>query len=136
MMCEFLNGDQYHLSKLLVGFSEAENQKRIVTEKLKKDLLVWKAVVQEAKQGLPIGDQAWGPPILAATFVSDAAGAAYSRWGEGRVNATQPGDCGAASFGESYQARLKGIEIHQLTGEVDWLSEVLSDWELPNRLAA
>ena len=99
-MCEFMLGFRYHLIKLLAAFGDAKSdEQRLVTTPLKADLAVWRAVLGTAYRGLPIPDPPCGPPITAMTFISDAAGAAFT-WADGvRTNSSNEGDRGVASIG-------------------------------------
>lgn len=91
-MSEFMQGYKYHFNKLVTAFGRAESGSRIITEKLKRDLVVWKNNLSAARKGMPIARPPLGPPVTAVSFVSDAAGAAYRWWNRMQVNSRKPGD--------------------------------------------
>lgn len=97
-MSDYAMGYRYHLAKLLGSFGADDEGSRIVTAKLKQDLTFWETLVEAAERGLPLCEPPRGAPLTAVEFISDAAGAAYSVWNGGRVNASKSGDRGVASI--------------------------------------
>ena len=98
-MSEFMKGFWFQLSKLLGSFENCENSRCLVPSFLVSDLRIWKKCILASKNGMPIGLPPMGPPIIAVTFMSDAAGAAYSWTDDKCANLTKPGDRGVASVG-------------------------------------
>jgi hypothetical protein len=100
LACEFMTGFRHHLIQLLAHFGDSEpTARRLVPERLKEDLWIWKKVVSESRLGFPLGEIFKNPPLGTVNFVSDAAGAALE-WVEGiSKNVTKPGDRGVASVG-------------------------------------
>lgn len=61
------------------------------------DLMVRKNSLEAARKGLPVARPPFGPPVTAASFISDAAGTAHRWWNGMRVNGNKPGDWGVAT---------------------------------------
>jgi hypothetical protein len=97
LSCEFMAGFRHHLIQLLARFGDSEPfDRRLVPERLKEDLWIWKKVVSESRLGFPLGEIFENPPLKTVNFVSDAAGAALE-WVDGvSKNVTKPGDRGVA----------------------------------------
>jgi hypothetical protein len=119
-MSDFLLGFRFHLTSLLRKFSDGEAKKKLIPAALKDDLWVWKKMIEAAKGGLPLGGFFEIPPLFPKTFISDAAGAAFTWEGETCRNITTPGDRGVAAVGyEKGEVTSVGIlrwPHHLLTG--------------------
>jgi hypothetical protein len=100
LSCDFMLGFRHHLIHLLGKFGNAEpNARRLVPQRLKEDLWIWKKVVAESRLGLPLGEIFCDPPLETVQFTSDAAGAALE-WKDGVCkNVTVLGERGVASVG-------------------------------------
>jgi hypothetical protein len=72
LSCDFMLGFRHHLIHLLSKFGNAEpNARRLVPQRLKEDLWVWKKVVAESRLGLPLGEIFGNPPLETKRFTSD-----------------------------------------------------------------
>jgi len=108
--CEFMKGFRYHLLQLLGKFEGNESCNRLVSQKVRDDLLIWKKVISTARSGIPLGDIFGEPPLNVVQFTSDAAGAAFE-WKDGKSrNITEAGDRGVASI-RHYDGRPTSVAI-------------------------
>jgi hypothetical protein len=98
LSCEFMLGFRHHLIQLLGKFgNENSNSKRLILDRLKEDLWVWKKAVATSRLGLPLREIFGNPPLGKVCFESDAAGAALA-WIDGlSKNITVEGERGMAS---------------------------------------
>jgi hypothetical protein len=100
LSCDFMKGFRHHLIHFLGSFGNAlPTFRKLVPERLKEDLWIWKKVVAESRLGLPLGEIFGNPPLETVNFVSDAAGAALEWEGGICRNVTVVGERGVASVG-------------------------------------
>lgn len=96
-ICIFMKGYRYHLIKLLGSFKDADKSE-VVTQALKKDLVVWKGAIFSALHGMPLPYPECNKPVSAITFKSGAAGSHFE-WLNGVCrNQTKKGDRGTCSL--------------------------------------
>jgi hypothetical protein len=81
-MCSFLRGFRHTLQQFLTEFENDEYVRRPLPAQARDDLRVWAAAVADATKGQPIPHRPINFSLAAKTFVSDAAGAQFSRQGE------------------------------------------------------
>jgi hypothetical protein len=98
-MCTFMTGYRYHVVKLLGAFENCETVRKLVTQSLKRDLWIWKKCIATAINGFLIPEPMSAAPVIAKTFISDAAGSAMAFKNGIWENVTCPHDRGVASVG-------------------------------------
>jgi hypothetical protein len=81
-MCSFLRGFRHTLQQFLTEFENDELISRPLPAQARDDLRVWAVAVADATKGLPIPHRPTNFSLAAYTFVSDAAGAQFSRQGD------------------------------------------------------
>jgi hypothetical protein len=98
LSCSFMLTFRHHLIDLLQKFDPInQKERKIINERLKEDLWVWKQAIAVSRLGLPLAETFDAPPLTKICFVSDAAGAAL-QWINGKwENVTTPEDRGVAS---------------------------------------
>jgi len=97
--CDFLRNFKINLLTLLRKFEGDELTKKLINRELKDDLWVWKKVISQAREGIPLRNIFGEPPLFPKKFISDAAGAAFQWNNDGCKNVTVEGDRGVASVG-------------------------------------
>ena len=109
-MSDFLRSYKFNILWLLRKFDGLETERKLISQELKDDLWVWKKVISEARNGIPIRDIFDEPPLFPKTYVSDAAGAAFE-WENGTCkNVTEKGDRGVASVGHM-DGKVKSVAL-------------------------
>ena len=99
-MCPVLKGFKHNILQLLQSFNGNESVLLTPTDATRQDLRIWAAAVISATDGLPISPRPTLPPSNALVFVSDAAGAQFSKV-QGRFIPLPPSDSrGGASINE------------------------------------
>jgi hypothetical protein len=61
-MSDFLRGFRFHLSSFLRKFETGNLERKLIPQRLKEDLWIWKKVIETAKLGLPIAETFEAPP--------------------------------------------------------------------------
>jgi hypothetical protein len=117
-MCIFLKGFKFHQNKFLRELHTSNNKQLLLPVLVRNELRIWAKCIMYAAKGLPIPRINLNPPLIHLSFVSDAAGAAYT-WRRGqRVHISVPGDRGVASLG------IMGAKF-SFVAVVKWPSEFL-----------
>jgi hypothetical protein len=81
-MCTFLRGFRHPLQTFLTEFGEDDVSRRRLPPQAVADLRIWAAAILDTVAGLPIPHRPSFPSLNAMVFVSDAAGALFSRQGD------------------------------------------------------
>jgi len=78
-MLPFLRGYRFHLNKFLALLTQSETTTYPLPDSAARELRVWAAAASSAAAGLPIPHRQPYPSLSALTFISDAAGARFSK---------------------------------------------------------
>lgn len=96
-MFDFSKAFRFHLLHFLLKFQDNDLVSKIIPNRVKEDLNIWKRFIWAAEKGLPISDPPSLPPFSSIICISDAAGASFSPFNSKR-HIGLSSEKGAASF--------------------------------------
>ncbi len=98
-MCIFMKGFKFQQNKFLRQLHTTDQKHLPLPILVRRELQIWAKCIAYATNGLPIPTIRLTPPLCHLSFISDAAGAAYTYRKGHRIHISKPGDRGVASLG-------------------------------------
>jgi hypothetical protein len=97
-MCPFLKGFRFSLNKFMSELLKVEPELRLLPPQAASDLRIWVQAAMSATNGLPIPHRQPAPSLAVLTFISDAAGARFTKVNGRFIPYGEQHDRGAASI--------------------------------------